>query len=128
MNFIEMECLVNKYEGMVTELAQLLIPHIKKAIVEEITNNDQAIVDMVKAEVFEAFAKCDFDTQITSIIDDYNFDSIIETRCDELGLLNEDGVKELIDDHQPEIDVDSYRFRDAVKDIVRDLDFKVEVN
>lgn len=122
-----MEDLATKYDGLLSELAKLLIPHLKKAIVEEITNNDQAIVDMIKAEVSEAFEKYDLDAAIESAITDYDFDYIIETRCDELGLVNEDGVKEIIDDHAPEVDYDTYKFADAVKDVVRNLDIKVEV-
>lgn len=123
-----MEDLATKYDGLLSELAKLLIPHLKKAIVEEITNNDQAIVDMIKTEVSEAFEKYDLDAAIESAITDYDFDQIIETRCDDLGLLNEDGVKELIDDHNSDNDFDSYRFRDAVKDVVRDMDFKVQID
>ena len=116
-----------KYDGLVAELAKLLLPHLKKAIVQEITNTDQAIVDMIKAEVFEAFEKYDLDTAITSVIDDYNFDSVIENRCDELGLVNEDAVKEIIDDHAND-DYDSYTFRTAVKDAVRDMDIKLQID
>ena len=116
-----------KYDGLVAELAKLLLPHLKKAIVQEITNNDQAIVDMIKAEVSEAFEKYDLDTAITSVIDDYNFDSVIEDRCDELGLVNEDAVKELIDDHSND-DYDTYAFRTAVKDAVRDMDIKLQID
>ena len=116
-----------KYDGLVAELAKLLLPHLKKAIVQEITNNDQAIVDMIKAEVSEAFEKYDLDTAINSVIDDYNFDSVIEDRCDELGLVNEDAVKELIDDHSND-DYDTYAFRTAVKDAVRDMDIKLQID
>ena len=57
----------------------------------------------------------------------YNFDQIIETRCDELDLVNEDAVKELIDDHSND-DYDSYTFRTAVKDAVRDMDIKLQID
>jgi hypothetical protein len=128
MNFIEMECLVNKYESALSELVQLLTPHIKKIIVAELTSDDQVIRDMIKAEVSEAFDKYDLDSAIESAIGDYDFDHIIEQRCDELDLANEDRVKEIIDDHNSDNDFDSYQFRDAVKDVVRDMDISVGVN
>ena len=128
MNFIEMECLVNKYDGLLSELAQLLTPHIKKIIVAELTSDDQVIRDMIKSEVEEAFDKLHIHEAIDSAISDYDFNNIIEQRCDELGLLNEDRVKEMINDHNSDTDLDSYQFRDAVKDVVRDMDFKIEVD
>ena len=128
MNFIEMECLVNKYDGLLSELAQLLTPHIKKIIVAELTSDDQVIRDMIKSEVEEAFDKLHIDEAVDSAISDYDFDNIIEQRCDELDLANEDRVKEIIDDHNSDIDFDSYKFRSAVKDTIRDMDFKVEVD
>ena len=128
MNFIEMECLVNKYESALSELVQLLTPHIKKIIVAELTSDDQVIRDMIKAEVSEAFDKYDLESSITSVIDHYNFDDIIETRCDDLGLLNKDEIEEMIKDHEPELDLDTYKFADAVKDVVRHMDISVEVN
>ena len=128
MNFIEMECLVNKYESALSELVQLLTPHIKKIIVAELTSDDQVIRDMIKSEVEEAFDKLHIDEAVDSAISDYDFDNIIEQRCDELDLANEDRVKEIIDDHNSDIDFDSYKFRSAVKDTIRDMDFKVEVD
>ena len=125
MNFIEMECLVNKYESALSELVQLLTPHIKKIIVAELTSDDQVIRDMIKSEVEEAFDKLHIDEAVDSAISDYDFDNIIEQRCDELDLTNEDRVKEIIDDHNS--DFDSYNFRSAVKDAIRDMDFKIEV-
>ena len=128
MNFIEMECLVNKYESALSELVQLLTPHIKKIIVAELTSDDQVIRDMIKSEVEEAFDKLHIDEAIESAIFDHDFDNIIEQRCNELDLANEDRVKEIIEDHEPELDLDTYKFRSAVKDTIRDMDFKVEVD
>jgi hypothetical protein len=128
MNFIEMECLVNKYESALSELVQLLTPHIKKIIVAELTSDDQVIRDMIKAEVEEAFDKLHIDEAIDSAITDYDFDSIIETYCNDSSLVNEDRVEEMIKDHEPELDLDTYKFRSAVKDTIRDMDFKVEVD
>jgi hypothetical protein len=128
MNFIEMECLVNKYESALSELVQLLTPHIKKIIVAELTSDDQVIRDMIKAEVEEAFDKLHIDEAIDSAITDYDFDSIIETYCNDSSLVNEDRVEEMIKDHEPELDLDTYKFRSAVKDAIRDMDFKVEVD
>ena len=122
-----MEDLATKYDGLLSELAKLLAPHIKKIVVEELTSDDQVICDMIRAEVSEAFDKYDLDSAIDSAIGDYDFDDIIERRCDELDLANEDRVKEIIDDHNSDNDFDSYQFRDAVKDVVRDMDFKIEV-
>ena len=123
-----MEDLATKYDGLLSELAQLLTPHIKKIIVAELTSDDQVICDMIKAEVEEAFDKLHIEEAIDSAISDYDFNDIIEQRCDELGLLNEDRVKEMIKDHEPELDLDSYKFRFAVKDVIRDMDFKIEVD
>lgn len=123
-----MEDLATKYDGLLSELAKLLAPHIKKIVVEELTSDDQVICDMIKSEVSEAFEKYDLDAAIENAIGDYDFDDIIERRCDELGLVNEDQVKEIIDDHGSDTDFESYRFRDAVKDVVRDMDFKVQID
>ena len=117
-----------KYDSVIAELVKILTPHIKKIIVAELTSDDQVICDMIKAEVEEAFDKLHIDEAIDSAISDYDFNDIIEQRCDELGLLNEDRVKEMIKDHEPELDLDSYKFRFAVKDVIRDMDFKVEVD
>ena len=114
-----------KYDSVIAELVKILTPHIKKIIVAELTSDDQVICDMIKAEVSEAFDKYDLDSAIDSAIGDYDFDDIIERRCDELDLTNEDRVKEIIDDHNS--DFDSYNFRSAVKDAIRDMDFKIEV-
>ena len=117
-----------KYDSVIAELVKILTPHIKKIIVAELTSDDQVICDMIKAEVSEAFDKYDLDSAIENAIGNYDFDDIIERRCDELSLVNEDGVKEIIEDHEPELDLDSYKFRSAVKDTIRDMDFKVEVD
>jgi len=117
-----------KYDSVIAELVKILTPHIRKMIVAELTSDDQSIIfNMIKAEVSEAFDKYDLDSAIDSAIGDYDFDDIIERRCDELDLTNEDRVKEIIDDHNSDNDFDSYQFRDAVKDVVRDMDFKIEV-
>ena len=128
MNFIEMECLVNKYESALSELVQLLTPHIKKIIVAELTSDDQVIRDMIKSEVEEAFDKLHIDEAIDTAITNYDFDSIIETYCNDSSLVNEDRVEEMIKDHEPELDLDTYKFADAVKDVVRNMDISVEVN
>lgn len=117
-----------KYDSVIAELVKILTPHIKKIIVAELTSDEQVIRDMIKAEVSEAFDKYDLESSITSVIDHYDFDDIIETRCNELGLLDEDRVEEMIKDHEPELDLDSYKFADAVKDVVRNMDISVEVN
>ena len=115
-----------KYDSVIAELVKILTPHIRKMIVAELTSDDQSIIfNMIKAEVSEAFDKYDLDSAIDSAIGDYDFDDIIERRCDELDLTNEDRVKEIIDDHNS--DFDSYNFRSAVKDAIRDMDFKIEV-
>ena len=114
-----------KYDSVIAELVKILTPHIKKIIVAELTSDDQVIRDMIKSEVEEAFDKLHIDEAVDSAISDYDFDNIIEQRCDELDLANEDRVKEIIDDHNS--DFDSYNFRSAVKDAIRDMDFKIEV-
>jgi len=118
-----------KYDSVIAELVKILTPHIKKIIVAELTSNDQSIIfNMIKAEVSEEFEKYDLDSAITNVIDNYNFDDIIETYCNDSSLVNEDRVEEMIKDHNSDNDFDSYQFRDAVKDVVRDMDFKIEVN
>ena len=116
-----------KYDTVIRELVKILTPHIKEIVVKELTSDDQVIRDMIKAEVEEAFDKLHIDEAIDSAIDNYDFDNIIEQRCGELDLANEDRVKEIIDDHNSDHDFESYQFRDAVKDVVRDMDFKIEV-
>ena len=118
-----------KYDSVIRELVEILTPHIRKMIVAELTSDDQSIIfNMIKAEVSEAFDKYDLDSAIESAIGDYDFDDIIESRCDDLGLLNKDEVEEMIKDHEPELDLDTYKFADAVKDVVRNMDISVEVN
>lgn len=117
-----------KYDSVIAELVKILTPHIKKIIVAELTSDDQVIRDMIKSEVEEAFDKLHIDSAIDSAIGDYDFDDIIESRCDDLGLLNKDEVEEMIKDHEPELDLDTYKFADAVKDVVRNMDISVEVN
>jgi hypothetical protein len=118
-----------KYDSVIAELVKILTPHIKEITRAVIAaDHEQVISDMIKAEVSEAFDKYDLDSAIDSAIGDYDFDNIIEQRCDELDLANEDRVKEIIDDHNSDIDFDSYKFRSAVKDAIRDMDFKVEVD
>jgi len=117
-----------KYDSVIAELVKILTPHIKKIIVAELTSDDQVIRDMIKAEVEEAFDKLHIDEAIDSAITDYDFDSIIETYCNDSSLVNEDRVEEMIKDHEPELDLDTYKFRSAVKDAIRDMDFKVEVD
>ena len=118
-----------KYDSVIAELVKILTPHIRKMIVAELTSDDQSIIfNMIKAEVEEAFDKLHIDEAIESAIFDHDFDNIIEQRCNELDLANEDRVKEIIEDHEPELDLDTYKFRSAVKDAIRDMDFKVEVD
>ena len=118
-----------KYDSVIAELVKILTPHIKKIIVAELTSDDQSIIfNMIKAEVSEEFEKYDLESAITNVIDNYNFDDIIETYCNDSSLVNEDRVEEMIKDHEPELDLDSYKFRSAVKDTIRDMDFKVEVD
>ena len=118
-----------KYDSVIAELVKILTPHIRKMIVAELTSDDQSIIfNMIKAEVEEAFDKLHIDEAIDSAITDYDFDSIIETYCNDSSLVNEDRVEEMIKDHEPELDLDTYKFRSAVKDAIRDMDFKVEVD
>jgi hypothetical protein len=118
-----------KYDSVIRELVEILTPHIRKMIVAELTSDDQSIIfNMIKAEVSEEFNKYDLESSIISVIDHYNFDDIVETRCDDLGLLNKDEIEEMIKDHEPELDLDTYKFADAVKDVVRNMDISVEVN
>ena len=117
-----------KYDSVIAELVNILTPHIKKAVVAEISNNDQAVFEMIRSEVLDAFEKYDLSAAVESAVADYDFDDIIETRCNELGLLDEDRVEEMIKDHEPGLDLDGYKFTSAVKNVVRDMDFKVEVN
>jgi hypothetical protein len=117
-----------KYDSVIAELVKILTPHIKKVVVAEISNNDQAVFEMIRSEVSEAFEKYDLSEAVESAVADYDLDDIIETRCNELGLLDEDRVEEMIKDHEPELDLDSYKFADAVKDVVRNMDISVEVN
>jgi len=117
-----------KYDSVIAELVKILTPHIKKVVVAEISNNDQAVLEMIKSEVLEAFEKYDLSEAVEGAIADYDLDDIIETRCNELGLLDEDQVKEMIKDHEPALDLDGYKFESAVKRVVRDMDFKVEVD
>ena len=118
-----------KYDSVIAELVKILTPHIKEITRAVIAaDHEQVISDMIKAEVSEAFDKYDLDSAIESAIFDHDFDNIIEQRCNELDLANEDRVKEIIEDHEPELDLDTYKFRSAVKDAIRDMDFKVEVD
>ena len=117
-----------KYDSVIAELVKILTPHIKKVVVAEISNNDQAVFEMIRSEVSEAFEKYDLSEAVESAVADYDLDDIIETRCNELGLLDEDRVEEMIKDHEPELDLDGYKFTSAVKNVVRDMDFKVEVD
>ena len=118
-----------KYDSVIAELVKILTPHIKEITRAVIAaDHEQVIRDMIKAEVSEAFDKYDLDSAIESAIGDYDFDDIIESRCDDLGLLNKDEVEEMIKDHEPELDLDTYKFADAVKDVVRNMDISVEVN
>ena len=118
-----------KYDSVIRELVEILTPHIRKMIVAELTSDDQSIIfNMIKAEVSEEFEKYDLESAITNVIDNYNFDDIIETYCNDSSLVNEDRVEEMIKDHEPELDLDTYKFRSAVKDAIRDMDFKVEVD
>ena len=117
-----------KYDSVIAELVKILTPHIKKIIVAELTSDDQVICDMIRAEVSEAFDKYHLDEAIEEAIGNYDFDNIIETYCNDSSLVNEDRVEEMIKDHQPELDLDTYKFRSAVKDAIRDMDFKVEVD
>jgi 2-phospho-L-lactate guanylyltransferase (CobY/MobA/RfbA family) len=117
-----------KYDSVIAELVKILTPHIKKVVVAEISNNDQAVLEMIKSEVLEAFEKYDLSEAVEGAIADYDLDDIIETRCNELGLLDEDRVEEMIKDHEPALDLDGYKFESAVKRVVRDMDFKVEVD
>ena len=118
-----------KYDSVIRELVEILTPHIRKMIVAELTSDDQSIIfNMIKAEVSEEFDKYDLESAITNVIDNYNFDDIIETYCNDSSLVNEDRVEEMIKDHEPELDLDTYKFRSAVKDTIRDMDFKVEVD
>ena len=117
-----------KYDSVIAELVKILTPHIKKVVVAEISNNDQAVFEMIRSEVSDAFEKYDLSAAVENAVADYDFDDIIETRCNELGLLDEDRVEEMIKDHEPELDLDGYKFTSAVKNVVRDMDFKVEVD
>ena len=118
-----------KYDSVIAELVKILTPHIRKMIVAELTSDDQSIIfNMIKAEVSEEFDKYDLESAITNVIDNYNFDDIIETYCNDSSLVNEDRVEEMIKDHEPELDLDTYKFADAVKDVVRNMDISVEVN
>lgn len=117
-----------KYDSVIVELVKILTPHIKKIIVAELTSDDQVILDMIRAEVSEAYEKYDLDSAIESAIADHNFDDIIETWCNDSSLVNEDRVEEMIKDHEPELDLDTYKFRSAVQDVVRGMDFKVEID
>jgi hypothetical protein len=117
-----------KYDSVIAELVKILTPHIKKVVVAEISNNDQAVFEMIRSEVLEAFEKYDLSAAVESAVADYDFDDIIDTRCNELGLLDEDRVEEMIKDHEPALDLDGYKFTSAVKNVVRDMDFKVEVD
>lgn len=118
-----------KYDSVIRELVEILTPHIRKMIVAELTSDDQSIIfNMIKAEVSEEFEKYDLDSVIEEAIGNYDFDNIIETYCNDSSLVNEDRVEEMIKDHEPELDLDTYKFRSAVKDAIRDMDFKVEVD
>lgn len=117
-----------KYDSVIAELVKILTPHIKKAVVAELRGEDESLVHLIQSEVSEAFEKYDLDLAIESAIADHDFDDIIETRCNELGLLDEDRVEEMIKDHEPELDLDTSQFRSAVKDVVRDMSFTVEVS
>ena len=76
-----------KYDSVIAELVKILTPHIRKMIVAELTSDDQVIRDMIKAEVEEAFDKLHIDEAIESAITDYDFDSIIETYCNDSSLV-----------------------------------------
>ena len=105
-----MDDLANKYDGLLSELAKLLVPHLVDQLMVKVDEkilekfgdlkelDDEHIRDILRAELQD----CDFldedrareiaDEQIAEI----DFEDKIDDRCNYQGYLDEDGVKEVL--------------------------------
>ena len=105
-----MDDLANKYDGLLSELAKLLVPHlvdqlmvkVDEKIVEKLGDlkelDDEHIRDILRAELQD----CDFidEDRAREIADeqiaDIDFEDQIDERCNYQGYLDDDGVKEVL--------------------------------
>lgn len=104
-----MNDLANKYDGLLSELAKLLVPHLV----------DQLMVK-VDEKIFEKLGDL-------KELDDEHIRDIIRSELQDCDLIDEDKAREIADEAISEMDFDTYQFADAVKDAVRNMDFVVEI-
>jgi len=104
-----MNDLANKYDGVLSELAKLLVPHLV----------DQLMVK-VDEKIFEKLGDL-------KELDDEHIRDILRAELQDCDFIDEDKVREIADEQIGEIDFDTYQFADAVKDAVRNMDFVVEI-
>jgi len=102
-----MDDLANKYDGLLSELAKLLVPHLVDQLTAEVGKrlkadltelDDERIGEIVREEL----RSCDFidEDRAREVADeqiaDIDFEDQIDERCNYQGYLDEDGVKEVI--------------------------------
>ena len=110
-----------KYDAVFEELAKLLIPHlvlapdfvesVAKAVADEVTSR---VGKQIKADLTE--------------LDDERISEIVRSEIDTYDFIDEDKAREIADEQIAEIDYDDYRFSDAVKDAIRNMNFVVEID
>jgi len=101
-----MDDLANKYDGVLSELAKLLVPHL---------------VDQLTAEVGKRI-KAD-----STELDDERISEIVRSEIDTYDFVDDDKAREIAEEAISEMDFCTYQFVDAVKDAVRDMNFTVEI-
>jgi hypothetical protein len=104
---MKMDDLANKYDGVLSELAKLLVPHLVDQLTAEVGKrlkadltelDDERIGEIVREEL----RSCDFvdEDRARKIADeqiaDIDFEDQIDERCNYQGYLDEDGVKEVL--------------------------------
>lgn len=104
-----MNDLANKYDGLLSELAKLLVPHL---------------VDQLMVKVDEKILEKLGDLKE---LDDEHIRDILRAELQDCDFVDEDRVREIADEAVAEMDFDNYQFADAVKDAVRNMDFVVEI-
>ena len=102
-----MDDLANKYDGVLSELAKLLVPHLVDQLTAEVGKrlkadltelDDERIGEIVREEL----RSCDFidEDRAREIADeqiaDIDFEDQIDERCNYQGYLDDDGVKEVL--------------------------------
>jgi len=101
-----MDDLANKYDGVLSELAKLLVPHLVDQLTAEVGKR-------LKADLTE--------------LDDERIGEIVREELRSSDYIDEDRAREIADEAISEMDFDNYQFADAVKDAVRNMDFVVEI-